>query len=292
MKESVRSGRKANFYITENSFIDNYARLAEPAGIAVYHVLERYMNSETKATWVGTAKIAEVLGMSQRHVQRSLKKLEELKLIRILRTATLTTYVVMPVPMRPKAAMIPLFDKIDGEEFYSGDMSVVEATSTSRSATSATPRTTTTSRQDDTAVALYKEEQELENNTQEQESEGHKNPASSKASSLATAERVLTILGLPATSSNLTRVEAAIAAEAAYTGQPPEEAGRIITRAAMEDRERGIHIDKFYFEDAKWRRERGSNARGNISKAEQRTLNNLEVAERVKQRFRERFGKG
>ena len=61
-------------------------------GIAVYHVLERHMNFETKSTWVGTAKVAELLNTSQRTVQRTLNLLQDLKLIRIIRTATMTTY--------------------------------------------------------------------------------------------------------------------------------------------------------------------------------------------------------
>src|ERR1700733_4069986 len=100
MRETVRSGRRENFYITDNSFIDHYARKLQPTDIAVYHALERYMNCQTRSTWVGTARIAEVLNVSQRTVQRSLKTLEDLKLVRILRTPTLTTYFIVPVPPR------------------------------------------------------------------------------------------------------------------------------------------------------------------------------------------------
>ncbi|MGB9489375.1 MAG: helix-turn-helix domain-containing protein, partial [Terriglobales bacterium] len=102
MREAVRSGRRANFYITENSFIDHYAREVGPVGIAVYHVLERHMNCETRSTWIGTAKMADLLNLSQRTIQRTLKTLEDLKLIRILRTEKLTTYVIVPVPPRAK----------------------------------------------------------------------------------------------------------------------------------------------------------------------------------------------
>jgi DNA-binding transcriptional ArsR family regulator len=280
MSESIRSGRKANFYITENSFIDNYAREAGPFGIALYHVLERYMNCETRSTWVGTAKMAEILSVSQRTVQRHLKTLEDLKLIRILRTETRTIYIIMPVPPRVKAApTIPLFDGITDEDVLRiGDTSDAWATFVSHKATPVTPRATSVSQTSDTGDAPYKEEQDLLDKTHEQE------PRSPRKS----AERIIAMLGLPVTTSNLSMVEAAVVAEVNYTGVSLQEAAQLITNAAIEDRSRGLPINKFYFEDVKWRQEKRSNVR--ISKAEQRKLDNLEVNARVKQRLREKLG--
>ncbi len=142
MREAVRSGRKANFYITENSFIDHYACEVGPVGIAVYHVLERHMNCETRSTWVGTARMAELLNLSQRTIQRTLKTLEDLKLIRILRTATMTTYVIVPVPPRAKQATIPLFDQIPDQGTIQEDATTSEATPVSPIATSLSHSTT------------------------------------------------------------------------------------------------------------------------------------------------------
>src|SRR5271165_5854112 len=128
MREIVRSGRKANFYITENSFIDDYAREVGLGGIAVYHVLERYSNCETRSTWIGTAKMAKLLDLSQRSIQRHLKKLDDLRLIRIVRTETLTTYFVVPVPPRQKSTATPLFDHALDQDFEFSDTSGVAAT--------------------------------------------------------------------------------------------------------------------------------------------------------------------
>jgi hypothetical protein len=58
----------------------------------------------------------------------------------------------------------------------------------------------------------------------------------------------------------------------------------LITSAALADRSKGLTVDRFYFENVKWR----SNVR--VNKAEQRKLDNLEVNARVKQRLREKFG--
>jgi len=180
MKEAVRSGRRANFYITENSFIDHYAREVGTTGIAVYHTLARYANCETRSTWVGTARVADLLGVDQRTVQRALKKLESLNLIRIIRSSSMTTYYLVPVPSRPKTAdVIPLFDQIPDHELAV----VEEATPMSHPASSlshmtafSSPVTTTTSHlatshsfTRDTCVTAYKEEQNLGNKTFEQE---------------------------------------------------------------------------------------------------------------------------
>ncbi|MFZ0480330.1 MAG: helix-turn-helix domain-containing protein, partial [Terriglobales bacterium] len=297
MREAVRSGRRANFYITENSFIDHYAREVGPVGIAVYHVLERHMNCETRSTWIGTAKMADLLNLSQRTIQRTLKTLEDLKLIRILRTEKLTTYVIVPVPPRAKHGTIPLFDQISdatfaGQSLPAEDSLFTEATlmsqvatPLSQTATQASSSTTTASlaathqsRTGDTRDAVYKEEQNLVNKSLEQE--GKSSPSFQKSTS-----KIIAMLGLPATDSNRRMIEAAIVAETSYTGQSSEEAAELIAKAAIHDRNNGIPINKFYFEDAKWRQARGQN--GRFSKAEQRKLDNLEINARVKQRFRD-----
>jgi hypothetical protein len=282
MRESVRSGRKANFYITENSFIDNYAREVGPVGMAVYHVLERHVNCETRSTWIGTAKVADLLNLSQRTVQRSLKTLEDLKLIRILRTPTMTTYVIVPVPPRAKNSSTPLFDEIPDEALHVGDSHVASATPATRRTTSTSHVATVMSRADDTCVIAYKEEQDLINKTLEQNK--NKPPSSNKS-----AKQVVAILGMPATESNLSMVEAALVAEAAYTGQSLQETAELVTKSAIEDRKNGVTINKFYFEDAKWRQGRRSNVHSRANKAEQRKLDNLEINARVKQRFRDYF---
>jgi DNA-binding MarR family transcriptional regulator len=348
--ESVRSGRKANFYITENSFIDNYAKEAGPLGTALYHVLERYMNCETRSTWVGTAKMADILSVSQRTVQRHLKALEDLKLIRILRNETRTVYVVMPVPPRAKAApTIPLFDAITDEDVIRvGDTSDAWATPVTQKATLVTPNATPVTYTSDTSDVPYKEEQDsfnkttkqdLLNNTSEEEKYEIKETAQRiinilglpdsllKAATVAVirlkkrnfsmdgivqrirtdailaegmgvsnekfmeeflaricAQEILDSLNLPVTNSLVSTVTAAVKAEAKDIRLSVEEAAARITSAAISDRRRGTSIDRFYFENVKWR----SNVRA--SKAEQRKNDNLEVNARAKQRLREKLG--
>jgi hypothetical protein len=321
-RETVRSGRRGNFYITENSFIDDYAREAGPMGIAVYHVLERHMNCETKSTWVGTAKVAELLNTSQRTVQRTLNLLQDLKLIRIIRTATMTTYVILPVPPRGKTAAMPLFDGVDDQDVLSlSDVDVVWATSTSqpttsesRSATVASHHATSQSRTRDIPDAPYKEEQYSFNKTKEQDlfnkpeveiiksaqtlvralkltdismggaiaaieemrkstnlsmdgivqeiadaanraerrgSERHDFLENFLAEKLA--RRMLKGLALADTVNHISAVAASIRAEKTYTGLTAEAVAEHITKAVLEARRNGERIDRFYFENTKWR---------------------------------------
>jgi hypothetical protein len=358
MRETVRSGRRENFYVTDNSFIDHYAREMQPTDIAVYHALERYANCHTRSTWVGTAKIAEVLNVSQRTVQRSLKVLEDLKLIRIVQTSTVKMYFIVPVPPRAKVAVTPLFDGIDESEFSShlGDTKVAWATPRSRSSSSVsytpsymTRTTTAASCGSDTNDGPYKEEQDLLNKTQKQDlfnktlendtptideaaqriinilklpdrflnsaraavelrARGTKlsmdeivveiwpkalqaeRKTGSRESYLEDclaeilAERILDEINLPPTNNLVGIVTAALKAEGKDRRLGLEETAAEITTSAISDRHKGVEINRFYFENCKWRSNAG------VSKAERRKLDNLEVNARVKQRIRERLG--
>lgn len=335
MRESVRSGRRENFYVTDNGFIDHYAREMQPTDVAVYHALERYANCHTRSTWVGTAKIAEVLNVSQRTVQRSLKVLEELKLIRVVQTATLRLYYIMPVPPRPKAAVVPLFEGLDESELYpERDVDVAPATSqsrqttrTSRAVTPESPFATMKSVVSDTPDSAYKEEQDLLNKTLEQnflkKIENEKTVFQSAAARILgilglpdslmeaataaieerrahstlsmdgivqdiataanharrrgveypdflenylaerSARQMLKELNLPATNNFISTVREAITAETSYSKLPADQAAAAIARIAIDDRNTGITLDRFYFENAKWR------AHGRIGKGQQ-----------------------
>ena len=316
MKEAVRSGRRANFYITENSFIDHYAREVGTTGIAVYHTLARYANCETRSTWVGTARVADLLGVDQRTVQRALKKLESLNLIRIIRSSNMTTYFLVPVPSRPKtAAVIPLFDQIPDREFtaensleeeYEKDATPVSSVASAQSrhatqassatspvpfpTTSAPRRATISSLTSDARDAVYKEEQNLLNKSFGQED----NACADLQESMRFIVNFLKlpILKLPVTDSNRKTteqaIEAALVTESEYSGRSFQDAAKVIAEAAIHDRDRGVRVNQFYFLDAPWRQSRRAN--GRLNKAEQRKLDNLEVNARVKQRFRDILG--
>jgi hypothetical protein len=78
------------------------------------------------------------------------------------------------------------------------------------------------------------------------------------------ARRLMEILSLPQTPGFLRTVEASIVAEAGYSDVSPADAAQQISSHAMEFRRTGGNLDKFYFEDTKWR---NSNGNGNSKAA-------------------------
>ena len=362
MREAVRSGRRTNFFITENRFIDCYAAKVGGSGVAVYSILQRCANSETKETWISAHKMAEVLDLDRSTVYRQLKQLEDLRLIKSMRTREKTIYVVLPVPPpRPEMGSTPLFDAAEAIRPEQDSMWPAVAPA------GMDPTDETDSHSCNSSVASVaqpvsrvqpvsrigenrnKEEQDVFNKTQEQDlfnktsetntpdiseaarriiyilklpdtcfnaamaaveikargtklsmddivteiwdkARREERRSGSSESYLADclaqtlAERILDEINLPPTNNLITTVTAALKAEARDRKLGLEETAALVTTAAIDDRRKGVEINRFYFENCKWR----SNVR--ISKAEQRKLNNLEVNERVQQRLREKFG--
>lgn len=357
---AVRNGRRANFFITENRFIDCYAAKVGGSGVAVYSILQRCANSETRETWISADKMAEVLDMDRSTVYRQLKQLETLRLIRSMRTGGKTIYVVLPVPPPPReAASAPLFDAVeakagDGHSTWPPVASarsscVDEIESQDRNSPVAPMQPVVAQAQHAGRIGENhnKEEQDSLNKTQEldflNKNSEQGNPEvreavqrilnrfpdtpvdaafmaaeiecrGSELSAQGVADKIWKgvtqadrahvprkrfwdeylsrwlgewILGkvnLPTTHNLIDTVANALRAEAKDRELGLKETSQFIVSAAANDRNRGATIDRFYFENCKWR----SNARA--SKAEQRKLDNLEVNARVKQRLREKFG--
>jgi hypothetical protein len=361
MREAVRSGRRASFFITENRFIDCYAAKVGGNGVAVYSILQRCANSHTRKTWISADKMAEVLAINRSTVYRHLRQLEDLRLIKIVRERDKTTYYVLDVPPpRPELGPTPLFDAID---FKTLDQ---DPTWPPVAPTGISPISENDSYQCDSVVASApqsvlsvqpvsrtganrnKEEQDFFNKTQEQDffnktfendnsqimesaqriidilrlddkfmgaavaaielkTEGTKLSMDGVVQEICTeanhaerrgvsrenfladflartlAQRILDKINLPPTNNVITTVAAALKVEAKDRELGLQETAALITTSAIDDRRRGIVIDRFYFENCKWRSNVG------VSKAERRKLDNLEVNARVKQRLRGRL---
>ncbi|HXM60362.1 MAG TPA: helix-turn-helix domain-containing protein [Terriglobales bacterium] len=278
MREAVRSGRRANFFITENRFIDCYAAKVGGSGVAVYSILQRCANSETKETWISAHKMAEVLDIDRSTVYRQLKQLEDLRLIKSMRTREKTIYVVLPVPPpRPEAGSTPLFDAIDPKSSErdanwpvapAGISPTSETDSRERNASVAQiPQPVSSARPDSrTGENRNKEEQDVFNKTQEQDLRGNKTLQvppyeTDEARTQKGILRIVELMGMPGTPTNLRIIEAAVKAEIQYAGRSPDDAVSVIAGAAISDREKGVQINKFWFEDAKWR-SRGRTGKG------------------------------
>lgn len=116
MRIAVRNGRRTNFFMIDNSFMDHYAAKVGGSGLAVYCVLQRCADSQTRLTWISACKIAEILEIDRSTVYRKLKELEDLRLISSMRKRERTIYNVLDVPApRPQAATTPLFDGIGAD---------------------------------------------------------------------------------------------------------------------------------------------------------------------------------
>lgn len=71
-----------NWFRVPNTLIDNYGRELGPSGVAVYCVLARYANGETRKAFPSHSQIAGKLGISRRTVIRKIKQLQEVGLIK------------------------------------------------------------------------------------------------------------------------------------------------------------------------------------------------------------------
>jgi hypothetical protein len=97
------------------------------------------------------------------------------------------------------------------------------------------------------------------------------------------AREILESTNLSNNNNFIQRVAAVLKAEAKDTGLSLQDAASRITQAASEDRQKGMRIDIFYFEDVKWRSNVG------VNKAERRKLGNLAANTRAKEILRKQF---
>jgi hypothetical protein len=250
--------------------------------------------------------MAEVLAIDRSTVYRHLKQLEDLRLIKSMRTREKTIYVVLPVPSpRPESGSTPLFDAIEIEmldqdsvwspvasERMSPD-SEIDSSQRNSSVASVQPPVSSLRPASRNGENRNKEEQDAFNKTQEQDFRGNKtlerSPSEPSAAQIQEcAVRIVQLLGMPETQANLKIVEAGVIAEIRYAGLSPESAAQIIAEAAMDDREKGIPINKFYFEDARWRTPNGGpNKAGQrferINRARERAIENIKARSRSKE---------
>ncbi|MBZ5720304.1 MAG: helix-turn-helix domain-containing protein [Acidobacteriia bacterium] len=107
---------RGNFFIVENGLIDRYAAKLTPVGIAVYICLKRHANTKNGESYVSVEKIGATLGLARRTAYRYLSLLDELHLIRVIKTKERTLYYVLAVPRETPVPEGPtLFDDVPPE---------------------------------------------------------------------------------------------------------------------------------------------------------------------------------
>jgi hypothetical protein len=107
---------------------------------------------------------------------------------------------------------------------------------------------------------------ELKGNRIEGEFEGEDFPESTTDQPpLNHAKKIMEVLGL--SERIVLSVEAGLKAEAGFSGNSLPETAQYIVKRAIADRQEGISIDKFYFDDTKWRNGNGKGTRPSASAA-------------------------
>jgi hypothetical protein len=95
------------------------------------------------------------------------------------------------------------------------------------------------------------------------------------------AARMIEVLSLASTSANFSVIAAAITAESDFAGIPLEEAAQAIADHAMRARTQGVAIDRFYFEDTKWRHKHKSKSEVATDEFAQRIEREREILRRA-----------
>jgi hypothetical protein len=266
--ETVRSGRRANFFILENSIVDDWAGVLGPISIAVYCCLWRHAD-KTDSTFIGTSKLAERLKLSPRAMQRALKTLADHKLIRIVRTAKpvrRTVFHMLPVPSPAKGpSPMPLFDSVPD---LASSPDAQSGANRGRKAGDCTGArvgglATVQARAGDcTGAALLMEQDPFNKRGEKQTPPSRVDDENGKPPESVPdlARKVIKFLSLTMTWPFIRAIEAAIVAEADLKGCSVEEASRFITHEALYDRGQSVAIDSWYFAETKWRNRSKSSA--------------------------------
>jgi hypothetical protein len=258
--ETVRSGRHANFFILENSIVDDWAGVLGPISIAVYCCLWRHAD-RADSTFIGTSKLAVKLKLSPRAMQRALKTLADHKLIRIVRTARpvrRTVFHMLPVPSPAKGpSPMPLFDSVPDSASSPDAQSGANRRRKAGDCTGARVGglATAQSRGGDCTGAALLMEQDPFNKRGEQKPPSRVDDQNGKPPEDVPdlARKVIKFLSLTKTSPVILAIEAAIPAEADFRGCSNVEASEAIAHAALDDRRQGIAINSWYFVETKWR---------------------------------------
>jgi hypothetical protein len=106
-------------------------------------------------------------------------------------------------------------------------------------------------------------------------------PAPEPQHPLNYARKMVEILAMPETTANLRAIEAAITAESSFTGMSLEDTSQALATAAMNARRQGVELNKFWFEDTKWRNGNGKRASSKAQQHVDEVVANCEAAKRM-----------
>ena len=85
-ENDTRSLGDKNWYWVSKSVLNQYGRILKGSGIGVYSVLASYANYKSQTCFPTQQVIADRIGLSRKTVNRKVKILKDLKLVRVRRT--------------------------------------------------------------------------------------------------------------------------------------------------------------------------------------------------------------
>jgi DNA-binding transcriptional ArsR family regulator len=109
-RNEIRSIYEREWYWINRAILKRYGRILKSSGLAVYNVLASYANSKSQTCFPTQKSIAGHLGLSIRTVNRKIRLLKDLKLIKANKITGRCIYSLLKVDT-PKG--IQLYDKRD-----------------------------------------------------------------------------------------------------------------------------------------------------------------------------------
>jgi DNA-binding MarR family transcriptional regulator len=109
-RNEIRSIYEREWYWINRAILKCYGRILKSSGLAVYNVLASYANSKSQTCFPTQKSIAGHLGLSIRTVNRKIRLLKDLKLIKANKITGRCIYLLLKVDT-PKG--IQLYDKRD-----------------------------------------------------------------------------------------------------------------------------------------------------------------------------------
>jgi len=82
-ENEIRSLGDRNWYWVSKPVLNQYGRILRSSGIGVYNVLASYANSKSQTCFPTQQVMAERIGLSRRTVNRKVRILKDLKLVRV-----------------------------------------------------------------------------------------------------------------------------------------------------------------------------------------------------------------
>lgn len=94
-ESKIRSLGDKNWYWVSKAVLNRYGRILGGSGLAVYNVLASYANYKSQTCFPTQKTIADRIGLSRRSVNRKVRMLKKLNLVRVNRLQGRCVYILL-----------------------------------------------------------------------------------------------------------------------------------------------------------------------------------------------------